>query len=302
MSYRTKHLIEYGLLKGVAGFVRVLPYRAALSVGWLISVFVHWVCRYRVEMAKTRIREVFGGRLTEAEVARIAWKSFVNMCFVGIENFWMPRLSRKWVAAHLKGLDGENLRHHYTDGRGFIIATPHMGSWEVLGNSIHVLDYPMFYLYREQSNPLSDRLLRQHRESLGAQTIATDTMALRKGIKLLRGGSSMGILPDLRVKTRETPMPFLGRDANVGRGAAMFARSADVAIIPTVCRRVGWSHFEVTTLDPIRPDKSVPKEADWDRMTRELLDVLSPFILTYPDQYFWFNKRWVLEPLLDEPQ
>ena len=36
-------------------------------------------------------------------------------------------------------------------------------------------------------------------------------------------------------------------------------------------------------------------------MTRELLNVLSPFILQYPDQYFWFNKRWVLEPLAEEP-
>ena len=81
----------------------------------------------------------------------------------------------------------------------------------------------------------------------------------------------------------------------------MFARSADAAIVPTVCRRVGWSRFEVTHWDPIIPDPDVPKEEDWERMTRELLNVLSPFILQYPDQYFWFNKRWVLEPLAEEP-
>ena len=85
MKYRTKHKVEYGVLTVIAGFVKLLPYRAALGVGWLIGGFIHWVCRYRVEMARTRIREVFGDQLSDREVARIAWRSFLNMCFVGIE-------------------------------------------------------------------------------------------------------------------------------------------------------------------------------------------------------------------------
>jgi lauroyl/myristoyl acyltransferase len=32
-------------------------------------------------------------------------------------------------------------------------------------------------------------------------------------------------------------------------------------------------------------------------MTQEVMNVFSRAILDAPDQYFWFNKRWVLEPL-----
>ena len=300
MTYRAKHVVEYALLKGVAGIVLFLPYRGVLAVGWCLAAFIHWVCRYRVQMARERIREVFGAAITESEVKRVAWVSFRNMCFVAIEMFWMPRLSLKWIESHVSGLDSEMLKPRYHDGHGFIIATPHFGNWEVLGNSLHLLGYPMFYLYREQSNPLTDRFIRQRRECLGAQTVSTDTVALRAAIKLLRKGHSMGMLPDLRVKTVQEPMPYLGKEANVGRGAAMFARSAKSAIVPTICRRVGWARFEVTTWDPIMPDESVSKEDDWERMTRDLLIILSGVVMEYPDQYFWFNKRWVLEPLTDD--
>ncbi len=300
MTYRAKHVVEYALLKGVAGIVLFLPYRGVLLVGWCLAAFIHWVCRYRVEMARERIREVFGEELAESEVKRVAWISFRNMCFVAIEMFWMPRLSLKWVEAHVSGLDSELLKPLYHEGRGFIVASPHFGNWEVMGSSLQLLGYPVFYLYREQSNPLTDRFIRQRRECLGAQTVSTNTVALRAGIKLLRKGLIMGLLPDLRVKTAQTPIPYLGKQANLGRGAAMFARSAKSAILPAVCRRVGWAQFEVTTWDPIVPDDSVPKEEDWERMTRELMRVLSEVVMDSPDQYFWFNKRWVLEPLADE--
>ena len=45
---------------------------------------------------------------------------------------------------------------------------------------------------------------------------------------------------------------------------------------------------------------TVAKEADWTRMTQQGMDIFDQAIRKHPDQYFWYNKRWVLDPL--EPE
>ena len=70
MPYRVKHIMEYGVLRGLLGLLRILPYRAALSIGWVLAGLAHHVFRYRVRRARLRIRSVFGDALSERAVRR----------------------------------------------------------------------------------------------------------------------------------------------------------------------------------------------------------------------------------------
>jgi lauroyl/myristoyl acyltransferase len=47
----------------------------------------------------------------------------------------------------------------------------------------------------------------------------------------------------------------------------------------------------------IYPDASLPKSEDIERMTREILGHVDAIIREEPEQWFWFNKRWILDPL-----
>jgi lauroyl/myristoyl acyltransferase len=68
-------------------------------------------------------------------------------------------------------------------------------------------------------------------------------------------------------------------------------------VIPAVVRRVGWARHAWLAFDAVYPDPSRPKEEDWLRMTREVMAHFDRAVREAPDQYFWFNKRWVLDPL-----
>ena len=46
-----------------------------------------------------------------------------------------------------------------------------------------------------------------------------------------------------------------------------------------------------------QPDPALPKEQDWLRMTQAVIDLYDAAIRAAPEQYFWYNKRWVLDPL-----
>jgi KDO2-lipid IV(A) lauroyltransferase len=95
---------------------------------------------------------------------------------------------------------------------------------------------------------------------------------------------------------------FLGRDANVGPGMAQFARHAGVPIIPALNIRHGWASHEGVVYPPIEPDPTADKTADIQRITQAVFDVFTEAIRRDPGQWFWFNKRWVLDPLEPQPR
>jgi lauroyl/myristoyl acyltransferase len=67
-----------------------------------------------------------------------------------------------------------------------------------------------------------------------------------------------------------------------------------------VVLREGWTRHRWRLVDAVYPDPALDKQADWQRMTQAVIDHFDAAIRDHPDQYFWYNKRWVLDPL--EPE
>ena len=79
--------------------------------------------------------------------------------------------------------------------------------------------------------------------------------------------------------------------------AALFAQMAHCPIYPVALIRRGWTRHECKLFDPIFPDPSLDKKDDWQRMMQALVSIFDAEIRARPEQYFWFNKRWVLDPI-----
>jgi KDO2-lipid IV(A) lauroyltransferase len=137
-----------------------------------------------------------------------------------------------------------------------------------------------------------------NRRLYGGMTIfERGSSAIRDCIKALRSGGVMAILPDVRMKTQDLSVPFLGGMANVGRGMAAFARKTNSPIVVAKLRRDGLTRHEFALSDPIVPDPSLPAEEDILRMTTIVLAGIDKRIREEPEQWFWYNKRWVLDPV-----
>jgi len=119
-------------------------------------------------------------------------------------------------------------------------------------------------------------------------------------VRNLREGKILAMTNDLRSKTQGLSVRFLGKEANIVPGMALFARQAKVPILPMVAFREGWAQHRCIVFDPIEPDLELSKPDDWVRMTQLTLDIYEKEIRKRPEQYFWYNKRWVLEPFISE--
>jgi KDO2-lipid IV(A) lauroyltransferase len=300
--HRPKHILEYALLRGLAWVINLLPHHAAHHLGAGLAWITHYVIPFRARAARERIHTVFGERFSEAEVRRIAWASWRNVCLNAIDVLRMPSLKVDDVEQDVEGLEVlEELRALTGNGQGVLLAIPHSGSWDMAGVICHLKGFPMFFIARRQKNPLTDEFLNQMRGTTGVETVLNDTTVLRGVIRKLKQGKVLAILPDVRSRTPALAIDFLGGSANLGAGMAMFSRQTGAPILPACLVREGLHRHRWQTFAPVYPDLSVDKQTDWERMTRHVLGLFDAFIREHPENYFWYNKRWVLDPLEPEP-
>ena len=299
MKYRPKHIAEYLLLRAFMFPIAVLPYRVALALGAGLAWLAHFVFRFRTDEARARIKEVFGDRYSDAEVKKLAWHAMRDTAFHFVEHVRMPKVNETWLKKHAPSLytfyeDIQKLKEQ----QPVIIAVVHMGNWDLAGVGLEILGLSSFFIMREQRNPLTNNFINKMRTVRGSQVIERDDRKLyHKVIEYLGQGQTMAILVDLRSASPALDAQFLGKPANIATGVGRMAKQANAIVIPCAILRHGWTQHEWKTLDPIYPDPELSKKEDGNRITQLALDQLSEQVLARPDLFFWFNKRWVLQPL-----
>ena len=94
------------------------------------------------------------------------------------------------------------------------------------------------------------------------------------------------------------PNPFeVGGTANLARGMGLLAWQARVPVVPLVMRRTAWRRFEVEFFPILRADPAAPRDEEELRLTREVVARFDEAIRRDPGQWFWYNRRWVLDPV-----
>ncbi len=298
MRYRLQHTLEYAALRALATLLNALPYRAALALAWLLARGAFHLVRFRRREALRRIREVFGAGLPAREARRIAWLSLRNLSFNVVEMMRAPTLDAAWVASHIPdfGRHIPAVQELIARHGGMVITVPHMGNWDLAGWACHRHGIRMFSIAAKQKNPLVNAWINRQRES-GMTVLERGGGTLKQILRLLRSGNVLAILPDVRMPTPDLPLPFLGGTANFGRGMAMFAITAQVPILLATFRREGWTRHALDVHPPLFPDPSLAKEEDARRLTAAVIERVDAAIRRAPEQWFWYNKRWVLTPV-----
>jgi Kdo2-lipid IVA lauroyltransferase/acyltransferase len=304
MKVRFKHRVEYALFLGFARLLRVLPHRAALCAGCGLAAIVHFIFGFRRKEALKRLEEVFGHRYSHKEMKRIAWVSFRNIVFNGVEALRLDRYKKAWFETcfnHREVL--EEVTARTAQGQGVIVVLTHTGNWDLSSRVAELNGIPAVYIARSQSNPLTYGYFHRVRTKAGILIEDRDDPSIiRKVIRHLNEGRMLGVMVDLRARTPSPGLKFLGQEAHIAGGLGLIARKSNAIVLPISIARKGWFKHQWTLNEPIQSDSALPGKVDRQRIMQHCLDQLSPMILTDPEQYFWYNKRWVLQPFPSEPE
>ncbi|MCA1810142.1 MAG: lysophospholipid acyltransferase family protein [Kiritimatiellia bacterium] len=296
MRHKPRYVLEYWCLRAVAILVGLLPYRCALALGWGLAAIGFCLVRFRVKIAKRRIREIFGP-LPDARVRRIAWLSWRNFVFSAMELLRIPAMRPGWLDRVVEEQGIGKITEHLRSGRGAIIATVHMGSWEMAAMACLNYKIPLFSIAARQKNSLVDDYMNRLRAQTGFETVLREANVAKGIIRRIRAGKVLAILPDVRSRTEALSIRFLGGTANIAAGMGVIARQTGVPVFPCVITRKGWARHLYRVFDPVFPDDTLDKQSDALCITQSVFDVFDHCIRAEPEQWFWFNKRWLFDPL-----
>ena len=297
MKSRLTINLEYGALRGVCALVNAIPYPLAMATARGLGWTLFRVLGFKRTRTLARIRSVFP-TMSEKEATAVAVRSLQNVLQTGVEMMRAPRLDRAWMDRHV--VDGarykEKLQAYVDEGRGVVIMVPHSGNWYMAAWSMAKYGLPLFAIAARQRNPKLDAWMkRQYGDIEVLDRDCRETLVRIK--EKLTAGRAFAILPDLRVRRPDVSADFLGGKANVSHAGAMFAVKCNAPIVVAQMRRENGRHVfnHIATLRP-DPD-AADKKAEAARLTREAMRLLDAAIRERPGDWYWFNKRWILEPV-----
>ena len=288
--------LEYGALRFFCAAVNAMPYRMAMAAARALGSVAFHVFRFKRRRTLERIRSVFPEK-SRREAVEIAVKSLQNVLMTGVEMMRAPRLDRAWMDRYVRDgqLYKDRLQAYVDEGRGVVVMVPHSGNWYMAAWSMAKYGLPLFSIAARQRNPkLNAWMNRQYGDIEVLDRDARDTLVRIK--ERLEAGRAFAILSDLRVRRPDVAAPFLGGVANVSHSAAMFAvhRGCPI-VVAQMCREGGrhvFNHIATLRPDPAAADRK--EEAA--RLTREVMALFDREIRLRPGDWYWYNKRWILEP------
>jgi len=207
-----------------------------------------------------------------------------------------PNITRenvgKWI--HYDGL--ENFTNAQAKGRGVLVATAHLGNWELSAFTHALMTAPMHIVVRPLDNPQLDTFV-EHRRALTGNPIITKKDAARGIFRALKSGDAVGILIDQNSSLEEGVfIDFFGRKACANAAFVKFAHRTGAAVVPGFAL---WNETERRYVLRFYP--AIEMTGDIARDTQALQSKLEEVIREYPDQWLWIHRRWKTRPPGEPP-
>jgi len=288
--------LEYGALRVFCALVNSIPYPLAMAAARGLAFLAFDVFGFKRNRTLARIAGAFPEK-SLLEMRTIARRSLANVLQSAVEMIRAPRFDKAWMDRHV--VDGQIYKDRLQDlvdeGNGVVIMVPHSGNWYMAAWSMAKYGLPLFALAARQRNPKIDAWMkRQYGDIEVLDRSEKNTLARIKD--KLKSGRAFAILPDLRVPSPDVEVDFLGGKANVSHAGAMFAVRCGSPIVVAAMHRDNGRHV-FNHIATIRPDMSANPKDEAKRLTREVMKLMDAEVRARPEEWYWYNKRWILQPV-----
>jgi KDO2-lipid IV(A) lauroyltransferase len=177
-----------------------------------------------------------------------------------------------------------------------LVATAHLGNWELSAFAHAWMTAPMNIVVRPLDNPQIDAMVEQRR-GLSGNRVIQKRDAARGILRALAANEAVGILIDQNTTLDQGVfIDFFGRKACAGSAFAKIAQHSGAAVVPGYAL---WSEQEQRYILRFYPAIEMTGEVVAD--TQRIHSQLESIIREHPDQWLWIHRRWKTRPPGEEP-
>ncbi|MGQ0508574.1 MAG: lysophospholipid acyltransferase family protein, partial [Myxococcaceae bacterium] len=241
--------------------------RDALARG--VGGFAFWL-RIRRRVTLDNLRHAFPEK-SEEERVRVARGAYENMARVFIEGLSTEALSDEELKARVE-VDWDAVHRQLQAGKGLLVATAHMGGWELLGEAMARRGLPLSAVVRPLTGAFNAELMRSRRNS-GLKLIA-QRGAIAHVLQALKRNEVVAQLIDQALPAKTAVMvPFFGRPASTSPGISAAAmRSGAPVLVAVPIREAG--RLRVRLEGPFAPPDTGDRREDMTQHMATLTAVL----------------------------
>ncbi len=282
----------YVAFRTAVAVVEIVSYPMARTIGRLAGrLFFHLDGRHR-RVAIANLRAAEGICRDERQARRLARKVFEHLGLMTVETLLIPKRMARGELERCIELEGfEHLDAALKRGKGVVLATGHLGNWELAGLAVAQAGYDLRSIARPIENPWIDAYVTRVRRSTG-QKILFKHEAVRPMVQCLRENGILVILGDQSARKNGVLVPFLGRPASTVRSTALMALKFGAAVIPLYAVRTGRDSHKIIATPPVEPPDVADREEAIAVMTAEIARRFGEFVKAHPDQWLWMHDRW----------
>ena len=223
---------------------------------------------------------------SDREVGRVARRAFQNYGRMLTEFLLLGSLTPGELIQRMT-VDGlEHIDAALAEGRGAIMAVPHMGSWDMAGSYAGALGYPISAVTERFPGSLNDAVVRT-RQRYGLSVIALGRSAVRGITQALQANGIVALLCDLE-QGPGVAVRFFGRHAVVPGGPAAIALKTGAPLLPACAYSTARGHHHIHLDPPLALTAGETKESLMQRVVIRFED----FIRQRPDQWFAFRPMF----------
>ena len=175
-------------------------------------------------------------------------------------------------------------------GHGIILATGHFGKWEIMSAWLGYSGYPCVAVAQRQKNRGADIFFREFRANTGMGMIYRKS-SLKNMYRILKENKILILGSDQDAKQRGVFVNFFNKPASTPKGVARFhlQTGSDIFFISCYVEQNGKHKLQI---QPVVPEG----ESSVKSITQAFTTLLEEKVREFPEQYFWFHRRWKTMP------
>ncbi len=250
----------------------------------------------RRRIVMENLRQVFGDRLGEPELRRLARCAYGHFAKTVAENLAMLVSSERRIAGQVDVIGVEHVLKAAGQGKGVLILTGHFGNWELsaVAAMLQFRKYQnRFHVIRKSLAPgLEDMVFGRFRKT-GLRIISPANALIGIFDALEKNDVVIFIMDQHQVVgSKAIAVEFFGREAGTNRSLALVARKSGAPVVPASSYRKPDGRHVMQFYPPLEWISTDSSREEIYRNTLGYNQVLEKFVLDHPDQWLWIHRRW----------